>query len=156
MKEKLDFNIEEIIAKNGAENIAKALNKLYLKDKLQMAYKTYDAFEKFCRPEKMSIKEYINEFECFLNKTKKYGSSMSSDILAYRLLKSANLEDTQEQLIRATVKELTYDVMQLQLKKIFSDKDSDLAIASGVNVKMESDTFYGEADDAAEDVYYQR
>ena len=81
---------------------------------------------------------------------------LSSDILTYRLQKSVNLEDTQEQLIRATVKELTYDAMQLQLKKIFGDKDSDLAKASGVNVKMESNTFYGEADDVVEDVYYQR
>ena len=103
----------------------------------------------------MSIKEYINEFERLLNKTKKYGSSMSSDILSYRLLKSANLEDNQEQLIKATVKDLTYDAMQLQLKKIFSDKDSESAKASGVNVKMESDTFYGEADDDVKDVYYQ-
>ena len=49
-----------------------------------------------------------------------------------------------------------YDVMQLQLKKIFGDKDSELAKASGVNVIMESETFYGEADDAVEDVCYQR
>ena len=100
----------------------------------------------------MSIKEYINEFERLLNKTKNYGSSMSSDILAYRLSKSANLEGTQEQLIRATNKELTYDAMQLQWKKSFGDKDSDLAKASGINVKMESDTFYGQADDAVKDV----
>ena len=46
--------------------------------------------------------------------------------------------------------------MQLQLKKIFCDKDSDSAKASGVNVKIESGKFYGEADDAPEDVYYQR
>ena len=80
---------------------------------------------------------------------------MSSAILSYRLLKSANLEDNQEQLIRATIKDLTYDAMQLQLKKIFSNKDSELAKVSGVNVKMESDTFYGEADDDVKDVYYQ-
>ena len=86
----------------------------------------------------------------------KYGSSMSSDILPYRLLKSVNLEDTQEQLISAIVKELTYDAMHLQLKKIFGENDSDLAKASGINVKMESDTFYAEADDTIEDVYYQR
>ena len=72
------------------------MNKLYLKDKLQMAYETYDAFEKFRWPGKMSLKEYINEFEHWLSKTMKYGSSMSSDILPYRLLKSVNLEDTQE------------------------------------------------------------
>ena len=150
------LDIKGFKAKNGVENIVKPLNKLYLKDKLQMAYETCYAFEKFSRPEKMSIKEYINAFECLLNKTKKYVFSMSSDILAYRLLKSANLEDNQEQLVRATVKELTYHAMQLQLKKIFGDKDSDLAKGSGVNVKIESDTFYGEADDTVEDVYYQR
>ena len=49
-----------------------------------------------------------------------------------------------------------YDAMQFQLKKIFGDKDSELAKASGVNVIMESETFYGEADDAVEDVCYQR
>ena len=59
----LNLDIKEIKAKNGVENNVKALNKLYLKVKLQMAYKTYDAFEKFRRPEKMSIKECINEFE---------------------------------------------------------------------------------------------
>ena len=78
----LNLDIKEIKAKNGVENIVKALNKLYLKDKLQMAYETYDAFEKFRRPEKISIKEYIHEFERLLNKTKKYGSSVSSDIFS--------------------------------------------------------------------------
>ena len=121
-----------------------------------MAYETYDAFEKFRRPGKMSFKEYISEFEHWLSKTMKYGSSMSSDILPYRLLKSVSLEDTQEWLISATVKELTYDAIHLQLKKIFGDNDSGLAKASGINVKMESDTFYAEADDTVEDVYYQR
>ena len=87
----LNLDIKEIKAKNGVENIFKALNKLYLKGKLQMAYETFDAFEKLCRTKKMSVKEYINEFEHLLNKTKKYGSSMSSDILACRLLKSARI-----------------------------------------------------------------
>ena len=40
----LNLDIEEIKAKN--ENIVKALNKLYLKDKLQMAYETYNVHMK--------------------------------------------------------------------------------------------------------------
>ena len=59
----MNLDIKEIKAKNVVENIVKVLNKLYLKDKLQMAYETYDAFEKFRRPGKMRLKEYINEFE---------------------------------------------------------------------------------------------
>ena len=38
-REILNLDITEIKAKNSVENNVKALNKLYLKDKLQMAYK---------------------------------------------------------------------------------------------------------------------
>ena len=46
---------------------------------------------------------------------------MSEDALAYRLLKSANLSNHYEQLIKATLPELQYDLMKDQLKKTFSD-----------------------------------
>ena len=35
----MNLDIKEIKAKNGVENNVKTLNKLYLKDKLQMAHK---------------------------------------------------------------------------------------------------------------------
>ena len=84
----------------------------------------------------MSMSDYINEFERLLNKTKQYGTTMSTDVLAYRLLKSANLSETHEQLARATTKELKYDEMQLQLKKIFGDNDNSNS-ESQVQIKME-------------------
>ena len=59
----------------------------------------------------MWISDYIKEFERLLNKTKQYGTTMSTDVLAYRLLKSANLSETREQLAKATIKELKYDEM---------------------------------------------
>ena len=46
---------------------------------------------------------------------------MSSDILAYRLLKSANLSEQHEQLARATIAKFDYESMKGQLKKIFGD-----------------------------------
>ena len=68
----------------------------------------------------MTISHHINEFECMLAKTQKHGTTMSSDILAYRLLKSANLSKSHEQLARATVSgNLTYDAMKKQLKHIW-------------------------------------
>ena len=90
----LSMDIEKIKGKDGVENIVTELNKLYLKDKLEMAYETSDAFERFRRPADMSIKDYINEFERLLRKTNKFGTTLSPDILAYRLLKSANREES--------------------------------------------------------------
>ena len=60
----------------------------------------------------MTISDYINEFERLLNKTKRYGSDMSTGILAYRLLKSANLSEQHQKLARATITELKYDTMK--------------------------------------------
>ena len=69
----------------------------------------------------MSMKDYMIEFERLLSKTKAHGSNMSEDILAYRLLRSANISQHHEQLARATISDLNYQNMKLQLKKIFGD-----------------------------------
>ena len=65
----------------------------------------------------MSITNFVNEFEYLLSKTKQYGTTMSSDILAYRILKVANISEHHQQLARA--QNLTYEEMKGQLKKIF-------------------------------------
>ena len=46
---------------------------------------------------------------------------MSDDILAYRLLKSANLSEQHEQLAKTTISDLKFDTMKDKLKKIFHD-----------------------------------
>ena len=46
---------------------------------------------------------------------------MSDDILAYRLLKAANLSSYHEELLKTTIPDLHFDIMKDQLKKIFSD-----------------------------------
>ena len=77
----LELDVKEINCDSGAENIIKCLDKLYLKDKTQTAFETYEKFEKYRRPTEMTVSDFINEFERLLNKTKQYGSNMSSDIL---------------------------------------------------------------------------
>ena len=76
----LDLDIDQLSNHNGVKIITDKLDTLYLKDKAQMAYEAYDKFEKFHRPADMSIKDYVNEFERLLNKTKSYGTSISTDV----------------------------------------------------------------------------
>ena len=66
------------------------------------------------------------------------------DLLAYRLLKAANLESTHEKLIKATISDLKYDEVRSKLVKIFSDESADNFLESAfssMNVKSEP-TFY--------------
>ena len=49
-------------------------------------------------------------------------TKLSENVLAYRLLKSANLSESQQQLVIATVQDNTYEAMKNQLKKVFVRK----------------------------------
>ena len=133
----LELEVKQISAADGVDKIIKKLNALYMKDKTQSAYEAYDSFESFKRPNNMPIDEFINEFERLKSRTESYGTSLSSDVLAFRVLKSANLSQAHEQLAKATISDLKYDLMVTQLKKIFSDVTCSSSGSSSVEVKME-------------------
>ena len=97
-----------------------------------------EAFETFKRPENMKISDYLNQFEKLFNKTKSYGTQMSDNVLAYRLLKSASLPELHEQMVKGTITDLKYDLMKEQLKKMFGES---LPRKDKVTVKSE-DTFH--------------
>ena len=64
---------------------------------------------------------------------------MSEDVYAYRLLKSANLSNHHEQLVKATVPQLQYDFMKDQLKTSFSDSSRHAPTKEEDYVKTEED-----------------
>ena len=98
---------------------------MFLKDKTASAYEAFSNFEKFSRMKGMSICEYINKFERLKYKIQQFGTLLFTDILANRLLKSANLKDDQEPLIRATIVNFSYEDMKTQLKKVFDSSELD-------------------------------
>ena len=63
----------------------------------------------------------MNEFEKRFCKTKSYCTTLSDDILAYQLIKTANLSSQHEELIKATITDLKYDLVKDQVKKTFSN-----------------------------------
>ena len=78
----------------------------------------------------MSIQAYLNELDKRFFKTKSHGTVMADEILAYRLLKSANLSSYHEELVKATMRDLQYDIMKDQLKTAFSDASRQIPAKS--------------------------
>ena len=115
----LELDTAKITSATGVKEILDILDKLYLKDKTQSAFEALEAFENYKRPNELSIADFCNEFERLYNKTKAYGTTLSEDVLAFRLLKASNLSRHQEQLAKATITELTLDKMKGQLKKTY-------------------------------------
>ena len=109
----LELDVLKLTDKDGVKNVISKLDTLYLEDTYQSAYPAYENFEHFQRSPGMHIimKEFINEFELLYNKLRVLKLELPDGVLAYRVLKSANLSTENEKLARATIKELTYKYM---------------------------------------------
>ena len=75
----------------------------------------------------MNMKEFLNNFGHLYNTLKVYQLKLPDGVLAYRVLKSANLSEENEKLAGATITTLTYKSMTEQLKKIFGDMSKSLS-----------------------------
>ena len=139
----LELTIEELNVEEGLNNLITKLDGLFLKDEHQRTYVSYAEFEEFKRPEDMTIDNYINDFERLYNKVKSFKIELPDQVLAYRLLKSANLHQNKMELVRATISELGYSEMKKQLRKL-----EDIAVSKR-DTKTESDI----KDEPAETLY---
>ena len=119
---------EEIIKEDGIHKIILKLNELYKKDSILSKFQTLDSFKTFKHPSGMSLQKFINEFDRRLYNVKTFGTTMSSNILGYRLLKAANLSPNDEHLIKATLTQtLHYSFVKELLKQSFSDSRQAVA-----------------------------
>ena len=98
-----ELTADEISTANGVKAVIMKLDSLWKEDENLEAFTAYEKFEKFQRPQSMSIQEYIVSFERLNNKLIANKTKLPEGVLAYRLLKSANITNEQEQLAKATV-----------------------------------------------------
>ena len=114
----LELDIVDISTAIGLEIIIDRLDKLFLVDRDKLAFAAYEKFESYTRSSDLPIESYIADFDHLYNNVKKFGMTLPEGVLAFRLLKSANLTQDEEKLARATVARLTYNEMSISLKKI--------------------------------------
>ena len=114
----LELPGETISSETGLDEVLKRLDELYLKDETLQKYELFDQFDNYKRAHSVSINEFLHQFNLLYNKLKSYGTTISDDLLAYKLFKSGNLSPDHEKLAKATC-ELKYNSMKEQLKKIF-------------------------------------
>ena len=120
----LELDVSVINSNDGLKSVIQQLDKLYLKDKTLEKFQVLDAFDSYQRKPETSIHEHIHNFDKLYFKLKSHGTTISEDLLAYKLLKSANLSPADEKLAKGTANELTLVSMKSQLKKIFPDANS--------------------------------
>ena len=133
----LELDENDILCDQGVANIIKQLDKIYKKNETLEKFEALDSFETYRRQSEESINDFIIEFDKRLNRTKKLGTEMSNDLLAYRMIKSANLSEQDERLVKATCK-LDYAEVKDKLKSMFGDAVSSKSSSDFLgNIKTE-------------------
>ena len=107
----MEIEIKDLTDDQGVKKLIEKLDSLYLEDINQSAYAAYESFEMYRRPKDMNMKEFLNNSERLYNKLKVYQMELPDGVLAYRVLKSANLFEENEKLAQATITTLTYESM---------------------------------------------
>ena len=108
----IDIIVLLLNSENGLKILLDKIKSLYVKDVHSLVYMAYDKFE-------MSIVDYLNEFEQLYNQIKHYDMELPTVVLAYRVLKNANITHEKQQLVCTTLTLLTYESMKKQLKAIY-------------------------------------
>ena len=109
---------------------------LYAKEINTLAYMVYDQFENFKRPNEMTIVNYINELKHLNNKICQLDMVLPTGVLEYKVLNNADISSEKKQLIRATVRTLTYENMTKQLKATY-DSSANSSTNELVDIKSE-------------------
>ena len=125
----LELDESKISSDTGLVTILKRLDELYLKDETLQKYEVFDEFDNYRRSPDTPINEFLHKFSMLYNKLNSYGTTISDDLLGYKLLKTTNLSADNEKLAEVTCA-LKYDSIREQLRKIFSDSTSASASSS--------------------------
>ena len=139
---------------NGVAELLTKLKELFAKDSEQAAFQAYEQFETFMRPEGMGMVDFINEWERRYAKIKEKQMELPDGVLAYRLLKSANISEIKQTMVRTSIGKLGVDDVKKQLKAVNDTTLSGLAKDfQGLGIKHEP-AYIGEYEDDEHSTYY--
>ena len=139
--------------KNGVKCLLEELDKIYLDDIAREKFTCYDSFRKLSRDSSQNIKDYVLEFEKHVKRLQEFKIELPSAVLAYELLRSANVSEYKYSVAVAIVGELTYENMKDTVRRITEidepsmpgkvvEKSNDF-----IKVKIEDDCpFYSESE----------
>ena len=145
---------DELKSDTGLKSVIDALDLLYLKDDISTGFTAFEDFVSYRRPSGTSIQDFCIEFNIKASRCEEYKMKLPDGVLAYYLLKCANLSDEQTHICKATCSNLTMKDMTDQIKRVTSTagrSDKTDSEPQSVNIQPQ---FYGQDFDDAE-IYYE-
>ena len=108
---------DKLKGEKGLEELMKLLDELLGEDKLEDSMKKYEDFEDYQRAETESIHEFIQNFESKYNKIKNAGIVLPECVLAFKLLRTANISANDKKLCLTGMDYTKKDELFVQAQK---------------------------------------
>ena len=142
LKEKVfgELELDVLNSENGMSVLFEFLDRYLLEDELMNSWNKFEDFEKFEKKHGQNIREYVADFDLKFRKLEKIHIKLPSEILAFKLLRNANLSKQERMLVLTGVnfaeKEKMYVQTKLSLIKFMGDLKEEKA-RMGPNVRLE-------------------
>ena len=142
IKEKVfgELELDVLNSENGMSVLFEFLDRYLLEDELMNSWNKFEDFEKFERKHGQNIREYVADFDLKFRKLEKIHIKLPSEILAFKLLRNANLSKQERMLVLTGVNFAEKEKMYVQTKhsliKFMGDLKEEKA-SMGPNVRLE-------------------
>ena len=131
---------EKLSQENGLDTLINFLDSKLMKDDLSDSLEKFEEFEDFQRINGQNITEYIAAFDSRYRKMEKFKIKLPSEILAFKLLRRANISKEEKMLVLTGMnyanRETLYEEAKQSLKK-FKGDITEGSISTAASVKLE-------------------
>lgn len=153
IREKVFDQIElaELKKDDGFDTLVAFLDKHLAKDDLTDSLEKFEEFEDYQRIDSQSVSEYIAQFDSKYRKIEKKKMTLPPEILAFKLLRKANITKEEKMLVLTGMnyenKDTLYDEAKKSLKKFKGEVTEGAAHGSTPSIKLEP-TFLAQNEEA--------
>ena len=137
----LEIDVAQLNTEDGMNILLTALDTLFLQDEVDLAYNAYSDFESLKKEEKMSMSDFIIEYERRYNICRKYKMEYPDSVLAFKLLDNASLSVKERQLVLTAASDRKFSSMKSALKRIFGNS-STATTANEIKIKEEKEELF--------------
>ena len=135
-----ELELDVLNSENGMSVLFKFLDRYLLKNELMNSWYKFEDFEKFERKHGQNIRDCVADYNLKFRKLEKIYFKLPSEILAFKLLRNANLSKQERMLVLAGVnfaeKENMYQQTKHSLIKFMGDLTEEKD-GTGPNVRLE-------------------
>ena len=114
--EAVEIDVEKLRDQNGMQTLIGELDKIFLRDSVDVAYENYTKFDKYHREEGQDMSSFIIEFERRYDRCKTSDMSLPDAVLSFKRLDSAGLSETDRQLALTAAMDLKLFSMKSALE----------------------------------------